>query len=493
VIPFSDIERTNYLFTSPYCSLLSQKQLFGGVSKGDDPAGEVRNVESKFSKLNRTNSTVALRPQYDRRMDTSRAPFAVSKIFRERNLINLEPTYQREAGVWSPGKKQLFIDSIINGYDVPKIYMHKLDRSATGFDYAVVDGKQRISTILEFLNGDIDFAEDFLYVGYPTDVAPKAGNTFPDMSAQTQDIFKEKSLDVVVIETDDEDDIEELFSRLNNGEKLNAAESRNAIGGTAAGLVRELAKTSFFTDKIRFANKRYSYLEVACKLLYIEYVEQKTGVSGFIDLKKKYLDAFVRDNKAMSKADGVKLLARVTTQLNAISPIFKERDIELEKQSYPQLMYLFGKQTLSRYGAPNVTGRIQDFLEIFRLSRIANNKLDEDARDPELVSFGLYMMQGTNDPGSMENRVDILTRRFLQSNPDVQLKDTKRAFTLDERWVLWVLADKKCQECGKALDTLEELDGDHIILHHHGGPTSLDNARALCINCNRKASGLKTA
>ncbi|MFT2815564.1 HNH endonuclease family protein [Leifsonia sp. A12D58] len=418
-------------------------------------------------------------------MDTTRAPFAVSKILRERRLINLEPTYQREAGVWSTDKKQLFIDSVINGYDVPKIYVHKVDQDATGFAYAVVDGKQRISTILEFLDGKFEFAEDFKYLGYECDVPPKPGDTFKDLEEQTRDIFKEKSLDVVVIETDDEDDIEELFSRLNNGEKLNAAESRNAIGGTVAALVRELVTVPFFTEKIRFTNRRYSHYEVACKLLFIEHVHQKTGVPGFVDLKKKYLDGFVRDNKLMSTADAAKLRDRVTGQLNAIVPIFIPRDIELEKQSYPQLMYLFGKEMLSRYGAVNMAGRLRDFLAIFRLSRAANLKLDEEARDPELVSFGLYMQQGTNDAGSMERRVEILTRRFLLANPDVQLKDTSRTFSLEERWVLWQRAAKKCQECGVELATLEELDGDHIIWHHHGGPTSLENARALCISCNR--------
>lgn len=420
-------------------------------------------------------------------MDTTRVAFAVSKIFREQKLINLEPSYQREGGVWSPAKKQLFIDSVINGYDVPKIYMHKLDQDVAGFAYAVVDGKQRLGAILEFLAGDIEFADDFSYVGYECDVPPRPGETYNDLAEQTRDIFKEKSLDVVLIDTEDEDDIEELFSRLNNGEKLNAAESRNAIGGTIAVLIRELAKDAFFVDKIRFANKRYSYYEVACKLLYIEHIHQKTGVAGYVDLKKKYLDAFVRDNKNMSKGDADRLLSRVVSQLRAISPMFSARDIELEKQSYPQLMYVFGKAILARYGAPNLTGRVKDFLAAFRLSRFENLKLDEDARDAELVSFGLYMQQGTNDPGSMESRVDILTKRFLRANPDVLLKDTKRTFSLEERWVLWQRANKTCEDCGIALETLEELDGDHIVWHHHGGPTSLDNARALCINCNRKA------
>lgn len=453
-------------------------------------AGGVSASSVVHSGLETTLRAGVAESRYHRGMDTTRKPFAVSQLFRERRLINLEPAYQREAGVWSPEKKQLFIDSIINGYDVPKVYMHKLDQDKTGYAYAVVDGKQRISTLLDFMDGKFEFAEDFKYVGYPCDVPPKPGDTFTDLHDQSQDIFKEKSLDVVIIETDDEEDIEELFSRLNNGEKLNAAESRNAIGGKMAALIRKLAATSFFTEKIRFPNKRYAHYEVACKLLLIESTHQKTGVAVPCDLKKKYLDTFVRDNRNMSDADAEKLLNKVIVQLNALAAVFEPKDIELEKQSYPQLMYLFGKQILARYGAEDMPGRMKTFLAKFRLERLGNLKLDEDSRDAELVSYGLYMQQGTNDAGSMQKRLDILTKRFLKSNPDVRLKDTKRAFTLDERWVLWQRAEKKCEECGKELLTLEDLDGDHIVWHHHGGSTSLDNARALCVPCNRSHAGI---
>ena len=58
--------------------------------------------------------------------------FTVMKAYLWRSAINEKPPYQRESSVWSLEKQQLFIDSLLNGYDVPKIYLHDLRGIAVG-------------------------------------------------------------------------------------------------------------------------------------------------------------------------------------------------------------------------------------------------------------------------------------------------------------------------------------------------------------------------
>lgn len=418
-------------------------------------------------------------------MRTTREQFTLAKFSRERRLINLDPTYQREGGVWSKEKQQLFIDSIVNGYDAPKIYMHKVDADVDGFEYAVVDGKQRISTLLAFLDGTLEFASDFTYSGADCKVPPQPGDRFKDLLEETRELIKENALDVVIIHTKDEEEIEELFSRLNNGEKLNAAESRNALGGKMAGLVRDLAQEKFFTEKLKFPNRRFAHYEVTCKLIYLEQQMMRSGGIAYVDLKKKYLDTFVTQHREISDSEALKLMDSVKARLRGMEPIFERGDIELSKQSYPQLMYLFARQILDRYGATDIKELMKEFLADFRRERAKNLTRDEDQREAELSEFGRLMQQGTNDAGSMRTRVDILTKRFLRANPDVVLKDARRAFSAEERWVLWQRADKRCENCRTSLESVDDMDGDHIVWHVEGGPTSLSNARALCINCNR--------
>ncbi len=59
-------------------------------------------------------------------MHCVREPFNIGKLIIEKNVIDDSPEYQRESGVWAPEKQQLFLDSIFNGFDIPKIYFHDL-------------------------------------------------------------------------------------------------------------------------------------------------------------------------------------------------------------------------------------------------------------------------------------------------------------------------------------------------------------------------------
>jgi uncharacterized protein with ParB-like and HNH nuclease domain len=68
-------------------------------------------------------------------------------------------------------KKQLLIDSILNDYDIPKLYFHVLsmdDKINSGFEYDVIDGRQRIETIFKFINGDFPLSNDFKFLIDPT-------------------------------------------------------------------------------------------------------------------------------------------------------------------------------------------------------------------------------------------------------------------------------------------------------------------------------------
>ena len=71
------------------------------------------------------------------------------------DAIDENAPYQREGAVWSLEQQQLFIDSLLNGYDVPKIYLHDLRGKHPTKVYAIVDGKQRLTTIWRFLRGPV--------------------------------------------------------------------------------------------------------------------------------------------------------------------------------------------------------------------------------------------------------------------------------------------------------------------------------------------------
>src|SRR3970040_1476713 len=84
---------------------------------------------------------------------------AILRLNAEREFIDVEPWYQRRGDIWTLEKKQLLVDSILNEFDIPKLYFHALSseqRKAAGkkWDYAIIDGRQRLETIWQFMNDD---------------------------------------------------------------------------------------------------------------------------------------------------------------------------------------------------------------------------------------------------------------------------------------------------------------------------------------------------
>jgi hypothetical protein len=410
---------------------------------------------------------------------------SIGRLVVERNVIWDSPEYQRESGVWSPEKRQLFLDSILNDIDIPKIYFHDLRGGKSKHHFAIIDGKQRMLAIWDFVDGNSRLADDFeLREREYEREQLKGGSRYQDFSQQWQEIFKSKNLDIVLIQNAQIEDIEELFSRLNNGEPLNAAEKRNAIGGAMCKLIREVGQDRFFKLKIPTENTRYQHFELSAKLILIE-KSQRDGGDGFCDLKKKFLDKLAKDNKVMSASMVSELKERVANQLDTVSRIFSEKDPLLAKQAAIPVYFLFVKLMVAEYAGKELYSSLKKFLQDFNARRIMNLEKPEEERDAALLEYGRLMQQGTNDLNSLRSRVSILRRYFLIDFPDTPLRDKKREFTEEERIALYHLSAKKCQKCGCDFGDITEMEADHKQQWAHGGPTSLKNGRALCINCNK--------
>lgn len=79
----------------------------------------------------------------------------ISEIYRrvkDRSLI-LQPEFQRKF-VWTSDHKEEFIDTILNGYPFPEIYIAQkgIDMELILTSEVIVDGQQRLSTIIEYID-----------------------------------------------------------------------------------------------------------------------------------------------------------------------------------------------------------------------------------------------------------------------------------------------------------------------------------------------------
>src|SRR5256885_11560176 len=143
-------------------------------------------------------------------MKIVKRPFPLATVRGMKSRINTNPDFQRPA-VWTTSQKQLLVDTILRDYDVPKLYWRKLDGKPDRYD--VVDGQQRLRALWSFFAGEFKCSKDAESI----DEVDIAGCTYEELPDELRMRFDIYPLDVVVLEATDDDEVREMFIRLQNG------------------------------------------------------------------------------------------------------------------------------------------------------------------------------------------------------------------------------------------------------------------------------------
>ncbi len=337
----------------------------------------------------------------------------IMRIYSEKDEIQIDPDYQRLGGIWTLSKRQLLIDSILNDYDIPKIYFHDLGREYKkqhGISYAVIDGRQRLETIWDFIEGKFCIADDFFYQDDET--INLSGLGYDDIAKSFPRIrikFDSFVLPIVGVATDDPELIEDMFSRLNEAVPLNAAEKRNAFGGNMVKLIREISQHHFFSECVKFGNSRYKHYEIATRILFVE--NSLIFDRKIIDTKKEYLDSFVMQNKDVNE-NHEKIKVEVSETLNALYTVFNSKDELLSSQGNMVVYYLLFRTARLKNELSKIS---RDTLISFKEAISRNRELaskDITIAKFEFLEYDKLTQQGTNDASNIKERLRILIDYF---------------------------------------------------------------------------------
>ena len=329
-----------------------------------------------------------------------------------KSKMDMDPPYQRRGQLWSTADKAYLVDSILNGFDIPKIYVADFTWGDSNLNqkklpYAVIDGKQRFEAIFDFFEGRIVLNKDFVYRESPS--LKLGGLGYKDLQENHADIaelFDNYNLSVMSVMAKAEEVINELFVRLNRSKPLTGAEVRNAMVGTARDIISEIARHDFFKINIKFAIKRGADLNAAAKILVFEYFETLR------ETKKRNLDDFVENT---AEKDAVKLEVsgrRVLNTLDDMALIFLPEDQLLRSSgTLPVYYWLIRNQEQKNYPS------LREFLVRFEEKRRGNLRLSEKRPgsryiDQDLLDYDT-LNRSTNDQRSHEQRFRILATRFL--------------------------------------------------------------------------------
>ena len=422
---------------------------------------------------------------------------SLAVTYSQRRTINLAPFYQVDSCRWVLSQKQLYIDSLINGYDTPKIYLHDSSFATLdteGYSYSLVDGKQRLKeSLFAFMDDAFALSVDFKYgkdsAGYELiseEEYPLAGMKYSNMSNNFKDHFKNITLDIVEIQTSEVHKILDMFRRLQGGTTLNRMEIRNSFDSqTYLDIARRLTQHSLFKDSVKFSSKRMKHLEAICKILMLNHVEATYNID-VCKLGSNELDTLVNDNKNIDTLSLKKIEAKAEKDLNSYYEVCSSVNLNLRS---PNMMayFVFIKRILNTYVSRSEYKYfvIGIFLVKFENLLTEYKNKEDPQQHLDLDRYIMASVQHTSSAAGLADRVQILYDRFIAQYGEAMLKlDETRNFPPAIREYVWRKAGEKCQVCYTSI-TLSEMDADHKEPWAKGGETTLNNARCLCVSCNR--------
>lgn len=330
--------------------------------------------------------------------------------YRQREEIDFEPSYQRKGNLWGDRDKAYLIDSIINGFDVPKIYLTDFtivnsSLNEKSLSYSVIDGRQRLESIFSFMADKIPLNSDFVYYENPS--IKLGGKYFSDLKMNQPKVIEaleEFNLDVMSVIADDVDKIKDLFVRLNKSKPLTGAELRNAMEGIIPDLIRGLVDRPFFKVNTRFSTQRGQDSNAAAKILLIQHRGR------FVDTKKANLDKFVVEGtKAESPEYYVDSAFVAQKVIDSMHEIFEQKDPLLSTQGMLSIFYVLIRDYR------NKKEHIRPFLTQFmgeRKKNISLSKSNSKEVEQDYLTFDSFI-KNANDIGGLQGSYDILEKRFL--------------------------------------------------------------------------------
>lgn len=153
-------------------------------------------------------------------IQTTSRDIAWFKQAHELGQLQMKPPFQRNL-VWTDKQKSLLVDSILNAYPVPELYMQDIVHEDGSKLYVVVDGQQRITACLEFISNQFEMDGG--------DSPSYAGMTFDDLTIEQKRNIYSYTFVVRQLPEMSDRDLRDIFSRLNrNNVVLNPQELRQA-------------------------------------------------------------------------------------------------------------------------------------------------------------------------------------------------------------------------------------------------------------------------
>lgn len=415
----------------------------------------------------------------------------------DKGSLSRNNEYQRGAS-WDDNQKRALVDSLLRGYPLPALFLHMKSSTILGEvskKYDIVDGQQRLLALSEFFKGNFElFKVDDKRFKIPASVrklpAPWAGCRYSDLSPELKSRFDDTKLDVqMILLTEDEDQIRDLFIRLQSGKALSAQQVRDAWPGNIgpfvellAGKLKKRPKVNLFERVDRRGTRvdddesvdEYVDHRMTCGQLLLTFITRSRDPQTFRKISSREVDGLYHE---FSDFDATGETARRFIEVLDVV------DEVLERSLRPQESDGVASKRKNRFRKVDI---ISLFCFVQDVLSTPNQKLDSLGKQKLAEHFRTLKTDNTGKSTSGKT-LETCYRAYRTSLPDdIQIRlDARRVFSDEQKHELKLLSDGLCGVCKKPVLGHEEAEADHYpIPHYLGGVTELSNARYVHTRCH---------
>ena len=340
-----------------------------------------------------------------------------------KGYLIIDPSYQRRK-VWLLPDKVRLIETILLDLVIPEVFFWPAETEPeTGNTIThIVDGQQRIISIIEFINNEFILKETHLLDD--NSKACYAGKNFYELENEDKIRLWNYSISTVVIDrTFNREAIKQLFFRLNltnyslnEQEKLNSIESDFGEKATALSVMDFWKECKVFSalDARRMLDIRY------CCSIYIlanEGIVDQTGDKKINDYYKDYATEFDRDEVLYTKIEtAMEIIATLRDKST-------QNFISKKAQMYTLFSMAFKMLDKEILLLPQIIKRFKGFVNTYSYFRneydiiFSNDNLRKT--NEEIKKFKLASSEGINKLSNRVIRLETLYKICVDAPPDI--------------------------------------------------------------------------
>lgn len=392
----------------------------------------------------------------------------------------LQPIYQRNFVATDLIASKL-IESILLDVPIPVVYLAEEQDGS----FSVIDGQQRLTSFLSFLEGKFPDSRPFKLSGLKV-LSELNRKLFVDLDSELQKKIRSTTIHSIIIKKESNPDIKfEIFERLNTGStKLNEDEIRNTVyRGNYIELLAELSENTVFHSLVKKDNfkKRMIYRGMILRFFALSeksYINYKSSM-------KQFSNKELRDNRELSSNKLKEYKARFEHCLDLIKVVFGDMAFR---------RYMPGDN-----GAPGKWGETQINMALYDVQMVGfvNYSKNDVLANADLIREGLLDLMINNQQFKEQitwqtSDTDVLKKRFrtYMDMLDRIIGDpqySQRTFSYSVKEQLFKNSPY-CAISGQKILAIEDSEVDHIIPYSKGGKTEILNAQLVLRYFNRAKS-----